>query len=211
MSIVHNLMSRFDSAESAGIVPRFLSFLRRHRMQWIQSLTSPPDADILCTTLDVEERARTDGSNNLPSASETGITGTQRDIVDYHRRLQARARSRVEKLAARLTAAARRVDVAEVANRLGDVPSKCRSRLDRVLVEYESEDTIARRDEKSVQQNSKDRGEESAEADSGRFAATAIFIVLMLVVLGTATLALASDLLWGRRFFILIRHSVLQR
>ena len=197
MSIVQNLMSRFDSAESAGIVPRFLSVLRRHRMQWMSDLASPPDADVLCATLDVEKRACTDGRNNLPPATETGITGSQRDIVDYHRRLQARARSRVEKLAARLTAAARRVNVSEAANRLSDVPSKCRNRLDRVLVEYESKDSIARQDEKSVQQNSKDRGGENAEADSGRFAATAILIVLMLVVLGTATLALGSDLLWG--------------
>ena len=198
MSMVKDLMSRIVSAESAGIVPRFFSLLRRHQIEWRLNLASPPDADILHAILDVEKRAGADGRNNLPSASETGMTGSQGDIVDYHRRLQAKARSKVEKLAVKLTAAAKRVEPSEEANRLRDIPSKCQASLNRVLVEFESKGALPREQEASVQQVSKkDRGDESKDADSNRFATTAIFIVLMLAVLAMATLALGSNLLWG--------------
>jgi hypothetical protein len=197
MSIVYKSMPRIFSAEFAGIVHRFLSLLRRHRMQWMLDLTSPPDTDVISAILDVEKRAGTDGSNNLPSASDTGITGSQKDIVDYHRRLKARARSRVEKLAVKLNATARRVEVSKTANRLRDIPSKCRNKLDRVLAEFESKGAIVRKREEPMQQTSNKREVESTEADSGRFAATATYIVLTLAVLAIATFALSSELIWG--------------
>ena len=109
----------------ADAASRFVSFLRRLRLPWPLDLSSPPDADSLFVTLEVEKHADSDGAKNLPSSSEEMISGFQREIVDYHRKLQDRARGKVRKMAAKLLAEARRVQPSEVTDRLGDIPSKC--------------------------------------------------------------------------------------
>jgi hypothetical protein len=192
-------MSGTVVAESTGIVLRFLAFMRRQRVRWRLDLGSPPDADVLYAVLEVEKRAAMDGRHNLPSSSEIGLTGSQRDIVDFHRKLQDKARGRVEKLAAKLTAAAKRVEPSDVANRLRDIPSKCRNRIDRLLVEFESKGALPPESEESAQQHRDDHGEHGSESESGQFVSKAIYFVTMLAVLGMTALALGSNFLWGAR------------
>lgn len=191
------LMPSKASAESAGAVSRFISFLRRHRLPGMFDLASPPDADSLFVTLEVEKRARFDGGNNLPSSSEEVISGAQRDIVDYHRKLQDRARGKVEKLAAKLLTEARRIDPSEVTDCLRDMPSKCQKKIDRVRAEFDSKLKLLHAQEVYKQQCLDHNDEQSQEDDSGEAATKVFFFVIMLAVASLASLALGSDILWG--------------
>lgn len=197
MKTAQELMSSALPAEFAGIMLRFLSFLRRHRIHTTLNLANSPNVDVLCVALDVEKRAATDGRNNLPSSSEISITGSQKGIVDFHRKLQARARSKIEKLAVRLNAAARRVDPSETINRLRDIPSKCQIRIDRILAELETKDALPRQQKGSEQQQPSDSDEQCKEAESRGFASNAVFFMMMLAATGMTALALGSDLVWG--------------
>jgi len=181
----------------ADAASRFVSFLRRLRLPWPLDLSSPPDADSLFVTLEVEKHADSDGAKNLPSSSEEMISGFQREIVDYHRKLQDRARGKVRKMAAKLLAEARRVQPSEVTDRLGDIPSKCQNKLDRILAEFTSKLKLLYEQEKYERQCVDDNPAESQEDESGRFAAKATFFLMMLAAAGLASLALGSDILWG--------------
>ena len=185
------------SPESEGAASRMISFLRRHRLPGILDLASPPDADRLYVTLEVEKCAGSDGSNDLPVSSEEIISGSQGEIVDYHRKLQDRARTKVKKLAAKLLAEARRVDPSEVTDRLRDIPSKCQNKIDRALAGFDSKMKLLHEQENYEQQCVDDNDEPSRESDSGRLATKAIFFVMMLVAATFASLALGSDILWG--------------
>jgi hypothetical protein len=184
------------SAESAGAVSRFISFLRRHRLPGMFDLASPPDADSLFVTLEVEKRACIDGGNNLPFCSEEVISGAQRDIVDCHRKLQDRARGKVEKLATKLLIEARRIDRSEVADYLRDMPSKCQNKIDRVRAEFDSKLKLLHAQEVYKQQCLDHNDEQSQEDDSGGPATKAFFFVIMLAVASLVSLALGSDILW---------------
>jgi hypothetical protein len=148
-------------------------------------------------TLEVEKRAGIDGRTNLPASSEEVITGFQREIVDYHRKLQDTARGKVEKLAARLHAAAKRVDPSEVMDRVRDIPSKCQNNIDRVLAEFDSKHALLREQEVYERQCLDDGEEQSSEDDSGRLALKIISFLMMLATIGVAALALGSSLMWG--------------
>jgi hypothetical protein len=191
------LMPSKASADIAGALSRFISFLRRHRLPGMFDLASPPDADSLFVTLEVEKHAGIDGGNNLPSSSEEVISGTQRDIVDYHRKLQDRARGRVEKLAAKLLTEARRIDPSEVTDTLPDMPSKCQNKIDRIRAEFDSKLKLLDAQEEYKQQCLDHNDEQGQEDDSEGAATKAFFFVIMLAVAGLATLALGSDILWG--------------
>ena len=197
MSKGRKLMLSKAYRASAGAASRFVSFLRRHRIQGILDLTSPPDVDSLFVILEVEKRAGIDGRTNLPSSSEEGITGSQKEIVDYHRKLQEKARRKVKKLAARLLAAAKRVEPSEVMNRVRDIPSKCQNNIDRVLAEFDSKLQLLHGQEEYERQRLDDDGEQSKEDDTGRLALKAISFLVMLGAVGVAALALGSSLMWG--------------
>jgi uncharacterized membrane protein YhaH (DUF805 family) len=190
-------VSRNARPESAGFVRRFMSFLRRRRMQNLLDLASPPDAESLFEILEVGERAGFDGRNNLPPSSEESIAGFQREIVDYHRKLQDKARNKVKKLAARLLAAARRADPSEVTDRLRDVPSKCQNDIDRVLSEFGSKMTFLAEQEASAQQDQDDGEEQRSENDLVRLVSNVIVFVLMFAVTGATAVTLGSKLIWG--------------
>ena len=136
------LMSSKAFPEIAGLASRFISFLRRHPLPGMLDLASPPDVDRLFVALEVEGRARLDGGNDLPPSSEEVISGTQKEIIDYHRRLQAQARAKVKKLARRLLTEARRFDPSEVVDRLRDIPSKCENKAERALADFNSRLTL---------------------------------------------------------------------
>ena len=191
------LMRNKASPESRGIASRFISFLRRHPLPGMLHLASPPDVDSLFIALEVEKRASSDGHNNLPSSSEEVISGTQRDIVDYHRRLQDHARRKMKKLSGKLLAEARRADPSEVVNRLRDIPSKCQNKTERALADFNSKLKLLQEQEEYEQQCLDSNDEQHQEDDSGRTATKAIFFVMMLAVAGLASLALGSNILWG--------------
>jgi hypothetical protein len=138
--MIKNYMQMMSKLANEGreAASRFVFRLRHYRLPGRLGLASPPNADSLAVALDVEQRASLDGGNNLPSASEEVISGSQREIVDHHRRLHDKARRKVKKLSAKLLAEARRVDPSEVTDRLRDVPSKCQNQIDRVLADFDS-------------------------------------------------------------------------
>ena len=183
--------------ENTGVASRFISFLRRHPLPGMLDLASPPDADSLFVDLEVEKHAVIDGENNLPSSSEEVVSGTQRIIVDYHRRLQDQARGKAKKLARRLLAEARRVDPAEVVERLRDTPSKCQNKAERALAEFNSKLTLLHEQVEYEEQRLDGDDAQNQEDESGRSITKAIFFVMMLAVAGLASLALGSDMLWG--------------
>ena len=191
------LMSSKAFPEIAGLASRFISFLRRHPLPGMLDLASPPDVDRLFVALEVEERARFDGGNDLPPSSEEVISGTQKEIIDYHRRLQAQARAKVKKLARRLLTEARRFDPSEVVDRLRDIPSKCENKAERALADFNSRLTLLHEQVEYEQQNLDGNDAQTQEDDSGRSATKAIFFVMMLAVTSLASLALGSDILWG--------------
>ena len=197
--MIKNYMQMMSKLANEGreAASRFVFRLRHYRLPGRLGLASPPNADSLAVALDVEQRASLDGGNNLPSASEEVISGSQREIVDHHRRLHDKARRKVKKLSAKLLAEARRVDPSEVTDRLRDVPSKCQNQIDRVLADFDSKLKLLHAQEKYEQQCADDNPAESQEDESGRFAARATFFVIMLVAAGLAYLALGSDILWG--------------
>jgi hypothetical protein len=183
--------------DSAGFVRRFISFLHRCRIQSVTDLASPPDADSLFEILDVGERAGLDGRNNLPPSSEENISGFQREVVDYHRKLQDKARNKVQKLAARLLAAARRGDPSEVTDRLNDIPSKCQNDIDRILAKFDSKLTFLSKQEAFAEQEPDDGEEQGSENDLARLVSNVIVFVLMFAVTGATAVALGSNLIWG--------------
>lgn len=183
--------------ESAGAVSRVVAFLRRCRLPGMLDLSSPPDADSLFVSLEVEKRAYRDGGNNLPSSSEEVISGSQRDIVDYHRKLQDKARTKVQRMAAKLLAEARRIQPSEVTDRLSDLPSKCQNKIDRVLAEFDSKLKLLHAQENYEQQYLIQNDAQSEEDESDGPATKAIYFLIMLAVASMTTLALGSDILWG--------------
>jgi hypothetical protein len=197
MNIDQSLRPSKTSTENEGAVSRFISFVRRHRPPGMFDRASPSDADSLFVTLEVEKRARIDGGKNLPSSSEEVISGTQTDIVAYHRKLRDKARGKVERLAAKLLAEASRVDASEVTDRLRDIPSKCENKIDRVRAEFESKLKILHVQEEYEQQCLDHNGEKSQEDDSGGVTTKVFSYVIMLVVASLASLALGSDIFWG--------------
>jgi hypothetical protein len=108
--MIKNYMQMMSKLANEGreAASRFVFRLRHYRLPGRLGLASPPNADSLAVALDVEQRASLDGGNNLPSASEEVISGSQREIVDHHRRLHDKARRKVKKLSAKLLAEARR-------------------------------------------------------------------------------------------------------
>jgi hypothetical protein len=183
--------------ESAGLLRRFISFVRRRWMQSQLDLTSSPDADRLFDILEVGERAAFDGGNNLPPSSEESIAGFQKEVVDFHRKLQDKARRKVEKLAARLLAAARRANPSEVTDRLHDIPSKCQNDVDRILAKFDSKLNFLREQEAFEQQEEEDGEEQRSENDLVRLVSNAIVFVLMFAVAGATAITLGSNLIWG--------------
>lgn len=186
-----------SSATSEGAVSRFISFLRRHRPTGMFDLASPPDADSLFVTLEVEKRARIDGGNDLPPSSEEVLSGAQQDIVAYHRKLRDRARRKVERLAARLLTETSRMDPSEVTDRLRDMPSKCQNKIDRARAEFDSKLKLLYAQEGYEQQCLDHNGEHSEEDDSGGITTKVFSYVIMLAVASLASLALGSDVFWG--------------
>ena len=166
-------------------------------MKKVLDLASPPDADDLFTILEVGDRARLDGRNDQPPASEECISGFQGEIVDLHRRLQDKARKKVEKLAARLRAATRHVDPSEMKERLCDIPARCRNNIDRVLADFDSRLTLLREQEQAVQYRVDDGEETRRENDLVRLASNGIVFLLMVTVTAATALALGSNLIWG--------------
>ena len=196
MKTDNGLMSSTVPDEGASIMLRFISFLRRHRVHTTLNLGYLPGVHFLCVALDIDKRAAAEGRKNLPSPSEVTISGSQKDIVEYHRKLQASARSKVKKLAARLDAAARQVDPSETINRLRDIPSKCQHRIDRILAELESKDTPVRQQDGSAQQSGDSDAQRKAAESQGN-ASKAVFFMMMLAVGAIVVLALGSDLVLG--------------
>jgi hypothetical protein len=184
------------SKVGADFASRFVSHLRRYRLPGGFGL-APPHADSLVITLDVDQRASLDGANNQPSSSEEVISGSQREIVDHHRRLHDRARRKVKKLSTKLLVEARRVDLSAVTDCLRDIPSKCQNRIDRVLADFDSKLKLLLAQEKYEKECADENPVESQDDESGRFAAKATFFVMMLAAAGLASLALGSDILWG--------------
>ena len=183
--------------ESASFVPRLTSFLRRCRMQSFLDLTSPPDADSLFEVLHVGQRARSDGRNNLPPSSEENVAGFQREVVDYHRKLQDKARNKVQKLATKLLAEAKRADPSEVTNRLNDIPSKCQNNIDRIVADFGSKLAFLNEQEALVQQDPADDEEQGSENNLVRLISNVIVFVLIFAVAGATAVTLGSDLIWG--------------
>ena len=183
-------------AKSAGAVSRFVAFIRRYRLPGLIDLESPPDADRLFQTLEVKKRARLDGSLNQPSSEEEIISGAQRDIVDYHRKLQARARGKIEKLAARLLRQANRIEPSEVSDCVRDMPAKCRNRIDRVRAEFDSKLKILHAQEDYLRQRQDQSDQPGKEENSGGAAARILAYAMTLVAVAIASLALGSDVLW---------------
>jgi hypothetical protein len=188
------LLPRKASAMIANAVSRFRTVLPRSRLPGIVDLTSPPNPDSLFVTLEVEKRAVIDGGSNLPSSSEEVISGTQRDIVDYHRKLQARARGKVEKMAAKLLREIRRIDPTEVMDHLRDMPSKCRNKIDRIRAEFDSKVKLLTAQEGSGKNRLDQDNKQSQQDDSGESATKASFFVIMLVVAGLVSLTLGTDI-----------------
>jgi hypothetical protein len=185
------------SKEGDDVASRFVSRLRRYHVPGRFDLASPPNADSLFVSLDVEQRANLDGGNNLPYSSEEVISGSQKEIVDYHRKLHDKARRKVEKRSAKLLAETRRVDPSAVRHRLRDMPSKCQNKIDRVLAELDSKLKLLHAQEEYEQQCVDENPAESQNDESGGFAAKAIFFLMMLATAGLAALALGSDIFWG--------------
>jgi hypothetical protein len=161
-------------------------------------LASPPDADSLSVTLDVENRARIDGGNNLPLSTEEVLSGTQQDIVAYHRQLGDRARRKVERLAAKLLTEASRVDPSEATNCVRDIPLKCQNKIDRARAEFDSKLKLLHAQERHEQQCLDHNAEDGQEAESGGLKTTISSYVIMFMAAGFAYLALGSDMIWGK-------------
>lgn len=190
-------MPSIASAKNAGAVSRLGSFLRRHRLPGTFDLASPADTDSLFVILDIEKRARFDGDSNLPSSSEETLSGTQREIADYHGKLRDRARGKVKKLAGKLLGRARQIDPSAMTNRLREIPSKCQNRIDRVRAEFDSKLKLLHAQEEYRQQCLDRDDEPNQEDDSGGTATKAIIFVIMLAVASLASIALGSEIMWG--------------
>lgn len=187
---------RFGIAVVASRICASINRLRRG-LSLTRDVLSPPQADQIAAVLDVEKRAAVDGGSDQPPTSEEILDGTQRQIVDYHRNLQDKARRKVERLAARIAAAARRIDLPEHIDELRDVSSKCRNRVDRVTAEFRSELDLMREGEALARRSLDDTGDQDTESGSGQHALRAVYFVLMLAITGVVSLALGSKSVWG--------------
>jgi hypothetical protein len=196
MSTGRKLLPAWFPSQGGGAAARPGTVFRRRRPQTF-GLGLPPDADSLAEAFEVEKRAKADGSNDLPPTSEEIIAGTQGEIVDYHRKLQAGTRRKLDRLAARLTAATRRIDVAETVDRLRDIPSKCRNKVNRTAAEFVSRLALLREQEAEQRQRLDESSAQDGDGDSGHVAWKAIYFVLMLAMAGVASFALGSASVWG--------------
>ena len=161
-------------------------------------LSSPPAVDRVSALLEVENRARAEGGKDDPPSSEEVIAGTQQEIVDYFRRLQDAARRKVERFEARMAAAVMKVDVSEAIERLRDVPSRCENDVGRIAADFQSKlDFLRDREvhERRVIAAGEKQDEEGSESTGT--SSRGIYLMLILAVIGAASLALGGRSVWG--------------
>ncbi len=180
------------------LADRIASLFRGRGNSVTVNLSSPPAVDRVSALLEVEARARAEGSNDNPPSSEEVIAGTQQEIVDYFRRLQDAARRKVERFEVRLSAAVMKVDVSEAIERLRDIPSRCENDVGRIAADFQSKLEFLR-DREVHERRLIDAGQKQDEEDSESTGTSSrgIYLILMLAVTGAATLALGGKSVWG--------------
>ena len=110
------------------------------------------DIDKIAARLNVEDRAEFDGRNDQPPPTEEGVSGTQREIIVYFRKLQRKAQQRVMDLAEKLRRLGEDFDLAGVGGSLRDIPSRCENNVLRLIAESHSQLNLLAEQEAQQQQ-----------------------------------------------------------
>ncbi len=153
--------------------------------------------DRLALRLDIEERARVDGSNEQPTAAEEKLSGTQLKIAEYFWKLERTAERHIGQTIDKLMSMGRDIDVAEAISKLRDVPSRCEKEISRILTDTRSRLQFLH--EQEMQQRERASELETAEVDEEDEGpqSAALYYVLTVTLVGMAALALGNKWVWG--------------
>jgi hypothetical protein len=96
------------------------------------------DIDNIAARLGIENRAKSDGMNEQPPATEEVMSGTQKEIVVYFQELQRKGQHRIAVMAEKLRELRQEIDTSGVKTRLQDIPSRIENRILRLIAESQS-------------------------------------------------------------------------
>lgn len=138
------------SRNSVSILARLWSAITANRSEFsssrpqfgdpmVSDISDILNIDKISARLNVEERAEADGRNDRPPSTEEGVSGTQREIVVYFKKMQREAQYKVDDLAANLRGIGEEIDLLGVGASLRDIPSRCEIEVFRLIAESQSE------------------------------------------------------------------------
>ncbi len=190
-----NAISIFAGQWSAMTANRskFTSNIWHFRNSLGSDISETLDIDKISARLDIENRAESDGKSDQPRSTEEGVSGTQREIVVYFRKLRRRARHQVTELAEKLRGLSEEIDLLGVGGSLRDIPSRCENKVVRLIAECQSELNFLGERETQQQQHYAALLEKSQlNQDAERPQSPVFRWIFMAVLIGVGALAIAK-------------------